>query len=148
MSAAERAASAGQPQERSTRQKRAIAAVLNEADGFQSAQELHLELRRRGEHVGLTTVYNQLRSLAEGGDVDVLRPDGGEALYRRCAAGGHHHHLVCRVCGRSVEVMGADIEQWTARVGQENGFSDVSHTVEVFGTCGPCARRAGPRSDD
>ena len=48
------------PQERSTRQKRALAAVLEAADTFRSAQELFTELRARGENVGLTTVYNQL----------------------------------------------------------------------------------------
>ena len=59
------------PQERSTRQKRALAAILESSDGFRSAQDLFTELRARGENVGLTTVYNQLRALAEAGDIDV-----------------------------------------------------------------------------
>ncbi len=46
---------------RSTRQKRALAVVIDDAQEFRSAQELHEALRGRGEHVGLTTVYNQLR---------------------------------------------------------------------------------------
>ena len=126
------------PQERSTRQKRALAGALESSDTFRSAQELYTELRASGENVGLTTVYNQLRALAESGEVDVLRSDEGESLYRRCATGDHHHHLVCRRCGRTVEVEGPEVERWAERVATENGFVGVSHTLEVFGTCAEC----------
>jgi Fur family ferric uptake transcriptional regulator len=51
----------------------------------------------------------------------------------------HHHHLVCRSCGRSVEVEGPEVEAWASSVAAQHGFTDVSHTVEVFGTCQVCA---------
>src|SRR5579875_1737080 len=126
------------PQERSTRQKRALAAVLDAGQGFRSAQELHAELRARGERVGLTTVYNQLRVLAEAGELDALRSDDGETRYRRCNSDEHHHHLVCRHCGRAVEVEGPEVERWAARTAARHGFADVTHTVEVLGTCTAC----------
>ena len=125
-------------QERSTRQKRALASVLDESKSFRSAQDLFTELRSRGQNVGLTTVYNQLRVLAETGDVDALRADDGETLYRRCST-EHHHHLVCRDCGRTVEVEGPEVERWARRVASANGFTKPSHTVEIFGTCADCA---------
>jgi Fur family transcriptional regulator, ferric uptake regulator len=125
---------------RSTRQKRALAAVIDEAQEFRSAQELHEELRSRGEAVGLTTVYNQLRALADAGLVDTVRSPEGEVLYRRCGTTGHHHHLVCRACGRTVEFAGTAVERWAAKVAAEAGFVDVTHTVEVVGTCPDCAR--------
>ncbi len=90
---------------RSTKQRTAVSNLLDQLDDFRSAQELHEELRRRGEGIGLTTVYRTLQSLADAGQVDVLRTDSGEAIYRRCSA-HHHHHLVCRHCGRTVEVEG------------------------------------------
>lgn len=127
---------------RSTRQKRALAAVLDELEGFRSAQDLYGELRARGQRVGLTTVYNQLRALAEAGQVDSRRSEDGETLYRRCNTDDHHHHLVCRLCGRTVEVAGRPVERWAARVAADQGFVDVAHTVEVMGTCRDCARRS------
>jgi Fur family transcriptional regulator, ferric uptake regulator len=126
------------PQERSTRQKRALAAALDSSDGFRSAQELHAELRARGENIGLTTVYNQLRALAETGDIDALRADDGETLYRRCDTEAHHHHLVCRHCGRTIEVEGPQVEQWAARVAAKYSYIEVTHTVEILGTCADC----------
>jgi Fur family transcriptional regulator, ferric uptake regulator len=122
---------------RATRQRAAIAALLENLDEFRSAQELHDELRRRGEGIGLTTVYRTLQQLAANGLVDTLRTDTGESVYRRCSE-DHHHHLVCRACGSTVEIQGGDVEEWASQVAREHGFSDVSHTIEIFGICGDC----------
>jgi Fur family ferric uptake transcriptional regulator len=124
---------------RPTRQRRAVAACLRELDEFRSAQEIHGLLRRGGDLVGLSTVYRTLQTLAEGGEVDVLRTEEGEALYRRCS-GSHHHHLVCRACGRTVEVEGPTVERWADEVAAAHGFTGVSHTLEIFGTCRGCTR--------
>jgi Fur family ferric uptake transcriptional regulator len=123
---------------RNTRQRTAVSALLGELEGFHSAQDLHAMLRDRGERVGLTTVYRTLQGLADLGEVDVMRPPGGEHLYRRCSE-GHHHHLVCRSCGRTVEVAGPAVEAWADRVAAQHRFVDVSHTMEIFGTCPSCA---------
>jgi Fur family ferric uptake transcriptional regulator len=127
------------PGRRSTRQRTAVAELLEQLSEFRSAQELHEELRKRGQGIGLTTVYRTLQSLVDAGEIDVLRTDAGEAVYRRCSD-HHHHHLVCRHCGRTVEVEGPAVEKWAEKIASENGFSEVSHTVEVFGTCADCAR--------
>ncbi|MGI5523258.1 Fur family transcriptional regulator [Micromonospora sp. CA-259024] len=124
---------------RNTRQRSAVSALLAEMEGFHSAQDLHAMLRQRGERVGLTTVYRTLQGLADAGEIDVMRPPGGEHLYRRCSV-GHHHHLVCRACGRTVEVAGPAVESWADRVAAQHGYADVSHTLEIFGTCPACVR--------
>ena len=123
---------------RATRQRAAISALLENLDDFRSAQELHDELRRRGEGIGLTTVYRTLQSMATAGQVDTLRTDTGESVYRRCSS-GHHHHVVCRCCGYTVEVEGPAVERWAQSIAEEHGFDDVSHTVEIFGTCRDCS---------
>src|SRR5580693_9201712 len=120
---------------RGTKQSEALAAALTSLPGFCSAQEIHAELRRRGEHVGLTTVYRHLQVLNEQGAVGTIRAPSGETLYRQCGSSAHHHHLTCRVCGSSVEVEGRVVEQWAAKVAAEAGFTSVDHTVELFGLC-------------
>ena len=124
--------------ERGTRQALALAAALESLPGFCSAQEIHAELRRKGEHVGLATVYRHLQVLSEDGRVDTIREASGETLYRQCRSEAHHHHLICRVCGASVEVEGRAVEQWAAKVAAEAGFTAVDHTVELFGLCPRC----------
>jgi len=123
---------------RNTRQRGAVSALLAETEGFHSAQDLHAMLRSRGEAVGLTTVYRTLVALADAGEIDVMHTAGGENLYRRCSD-GHHHHLVCRSCGRTVEVLGPAVETWAEKVATQHGYTDVSHTLEIFGTCPACA---------
>lgn len=123
---------------RNTRQRSAVSALLAEVDGFHSAQELHAMLRERGERVGLTTVYRTLQALADAGEIDVMRLPGGDHRYRRCSQ-EHHHHLVCRCCGRTVEVAGPAVESWAERVAAQHGYADISHTMEIFGTCPNCA---------
>ncbi|MFE3545809.1 Fur family transcriptional regulator [Nocardia sp. NPDC059177] len=132
---------------RSTRQRSAISALLGDIDEFRSAQELHDELRRRGEGIGLTTVYRTLQSLADAGMVDVLRTDSGESVYRQCSS-GHHHHLVCRRCGRTVEVEGPTVEAWAESIAGEHGFIEVSHTLEIFGTCRDCVRERAASTEE
>jgi Fur family ferric uptake transcriptional regulator len=121
-----------------------VADALARQDTFCTAQQLHAWMRQAGTRIGLTTVYRALTALAETGEVDSLRTDAGELAYRRCLR-GHHHHLICRACGRTVEVEGPPVEAWAADVAARAGYVDVTHTVEVFGTCGACA--AGGSAD-
>ena len=126
---------------RSTKQRAAVSALLDRLDDFRSAQEIHEELRRTGEGIGLTTVYRTLQTLADGGEVDVLRTASGEAVYRRCESAEHHHHLVCRRCGTAVEIEGPAVETWAQKVADTHGFTELSHTVEIFGLCRSCGDR-------
>ncbi len=123
---------------RATRQAAAVRDALAGRANFTSAQELHAVLRADGGGVGLTTVYRHLQALADAGVVDTLRTPDGESVYRLCGSSVHHHHLVCRSCGRTVEVEGRSVERWTRQVAEAEGFVDVDHTVEIFGTCSAC----------
>lgn len=125
------------PTARSTRQRRAVEAALDASADFRTAQEIHETLRREGDSVGLATVYRTLQVLTDAGEVDVVKTDGGEAVYRRCSS-SHHHHLVCRHCGRTVEIKGPAVEKWASAMATEHGYADVSHTIELFGTCPEC----------
>ena len=125
---------------RNTRQRGEVLALLEEVDDFRTPQQLHSDLRSNGAKVGLTTVYRTLQMLVDAGEVDTMRLPTGEQLFRRCGR-SHHHHLVCRQCGTTVEVEGPAVERWADKLAAEHGFIDVSHTLEIFGTCPRCARR-------
>lgn len=130
------------PRQRSTRQRRALVAELEASEGFRSAQDIYAALRGSGEKVGLATVYRALQSLVESGEVDQVQTDAGEAAYRLCSD-THHHHLVCRRCGRTVEIEGPAVERWADRVGADHGYAEVSHSVELFGLCPTCQGAGG-----
>lgn len=130
----------GKPEVRNTKQRRAIAGALRSLEDFISTQELHRRLQDEGQSVSLATTYRILQSMADAGEVDVLRNAEGEAIYRRCEAEHHHHHLVCRSCGAAVELEAPAVEEWADGTAAQHGFTDVDHTVEITGICGNCAR--------
>lgn len=124
---------------RTTRQRKAVREALAASAEFVSAQALHQTLRTDGSSVGLATVYRALAALAEEGEADALQ-SGGEVLYRACTP-THHHHLICRGCGRTVELEATAVERWAAQVAAEHGFTEPEHVVDIFGCCAACAAR-------
>ena len=123
---------------RQTRQGQAVLNVVVGSDNFRSAQDIHAALRAAGETVGLTTVYRHLALLTDEGRLDALQTADGELVYRRCHSEEHHHHVVCRHCGRGTEVELPDLERWAETTAKDLGYSDVTHTVEIFGVCAEC----------
>jgi len=128
----------GGGQVRVTRQRRAVSSVLDDIDGFRSAQQIHELLRSRGDKVGLTTVYRTLQAMADADEVDVLRADDGESLYRQCSSGGHHHHLVCRTCGHTEDVDCAASGIPCLEPVDGLGFAVDEAQVTFWGTCPTC----------
>ncbi|MCR2813961.1 transcriptional repressor [Microbacterium sp. zg.Y1090] len=124
--------------QRNTWQRERVRDALAEAPGFVSAQALHATLRDENTGIGLATVYRALAGLAAAGDADQLQSPEGEALYRACSTDGHHHHLICRRCGRTVEIAATDVEQWARRTAAQHGFTQAEHVVDIFGLCAAC----------
>jgi len=136
---------------RNTRQRDAIRHALDDtrSQGFIGAQQLYSNLRATGMKISLSTVYRGLHELAVAGEADTVQNEG-ESLFRVCAPGARHHHLVCRSCGKTVEVEGDEVERWVERVTRENGYAQASHVVDLFGYCPTCTNSAlvGRSCDD
>lgn len=122
---------------RNTWQKDAVKHALGETTGFVSAQQLHLVLRNHGSTIGLATVYRALADLAASGEADSLQSREGELLYRACGT-DHHHHLICRECGLTLEIEAERVETWADELAKTHGFTNPTHTIDIFGTCTKC----------
>ena len=118
-------------------------ATLIGDDRFRSAQQIYLELNLHGnERIGLTTIYRVLHTLAVQQVVESQRAEHGEVLYRLLSDGtGHYHHLLCRNCGRAVPYHPHDLERDAIRFAEGHGFTDVTHHIDVYGTCPQCQAR-------
>ncbi|SER55937.1 Fur family transcriptional regulator, ferric uptake regulator [Propionibacterium cyclohexanicum] len=125
---------------RRTRQQRVIREILDQGNDFRTAQQLHAQLTANGEQASLATVYRVLQNFARNGEVDTWRNPAGEVAYRHCSP-RHHHHLICRQCGRTVEIAGGPAEEWALRVATEHGFTQAEHHVEIYGLCPLCTSR-------
>lgn len=123
---------------RNTWQKTAVLEQLSNTDEFVSAQELHQKISQSGKKLGLTTVYRALTEMVEQGMADSLSISDGEMRYRICTP-EHHHHLICRVCGKTVEFDMPGFEELALEVAKANGFTELSHEIELFGVCAGCS---------
>jgi len=128
---------------RFTRLRAELLALLDEVGAFRTPLQLYRDRRGRGAGIGLTTVYRDLQWLYDAGEPTPCecRPASS------CSAGAgatHHHHLVCRTCAAAVEVCSPAMESWAVATGSDNGFTDVSHTLEIFGLCSYCSPRLHP----
>lgn len=127
--------------QRRTRQRTTVAETLAGLDGFKTAQDIHDLLRERGEKVGLATIYRHLQAMTDTGEVDVIRTTDGQASYRACgeATHHHHHHLICRDCGRTVEVELEGVEKLIEKLATTHGYTAVDHSLELRGRCAACS---------
>ena len=123
---------------RNTWQKTAVLEQLSNTDEFVSAQELHQKISQSGKKLGLTTVYRALTEMVEQGMADSLSISDGEMRYRICTP-EHHHHLICRVCGKTVEFDMPGFEELALEVAKADGFTELSHEIELFGVCKDCS---------
>ncbi|MDO4665879.1 MAG: Fur family transcriptional regulator [Actinomycetaceae bacterium] len=122
---------------RNTKQREAVKAFLEGKKAFFSAQQIFTQMVAEGTEISLPTVYRNLQRLADLDEVDVISVEG-ESLYRICATDHHHHHLVCRLCGKTVDIAGPEFERWVHNVADQAGFSEVTHSVDIFGICKKC----------
>lgn len=126
----------GGNRERSTRQRRIIRAVFEDADRPLSIEELLLAARRDQKAVSLSTVYRFVRALVDDGTVEALEI-AGKGLYYELAGKAHHHHFRCIPCGRVYELNDCvSVEE----LALPQDFHAVSHDLTVTGVCGACTR--------
>ncbi|WP_019970549.1 Fur family transcriptional regulator [Mycobacterium sp. 141] len=127
------------PRQRRTANKQAVLDALGSADTFRSAQHLFLQLhRRQPQRIALTSVYRILHSLAAEGVVETQSAEDGEALYRLRTGTEHRHYLLCRQCGRAVPFSPTALEEVAADLVRQHHFTEVTHRVDLYGTCPRC----------
>jgi len=82
-------------------------------------------------------VYDSLAILAKKGLVRRIQPAGSPALYED-RVGDNHHHLICRICGKTVDVDCAIGEAPCLHISSDWGFQIDEAEVVYWGTCPDC----------
>ena len=123
---------------RSTNARRAIGELVANRSGHFTAAELIGAAHERGLRVGRATVFRTLDMLAEQGALERIDLPTGEHAYVACAPQEHHHHVICRSCGKSVEVVDSGLQSVVGEIGRRSGFAIETHRLEFFGLCPTC----------
>lgn len=94
----------------------------------------------RGElgSVSMQAVYDSLAVLASEGLVRRIQPAGSPARFER-RVGDNHHHLICRICGRVVDVDCAVGSAPCLTAADTHGYDIDEAEVVYWGRCPSCA---------
>jgi Fur family transcriptional regulator, stress-responsive regulator len=91
-------------------------------------------------------VYDVLRTLTEKGLIRRVQPAGSPARYDP-RVGDNHHHVICRTCGKAVDVACAVGEARCLAAAADSGFRIDEVEVVYWGTCPGCLAEA-PGQDE
>ena len=106
-------------------------------------------VRREIGAISLQSVYDALGVLVEGQLIRRIQPAGSPARFET-RVGDNHHHLICRLCGRVVDVDCAVGSAPCLTATDDQGYEIDEAEVAYWGRCPDCVkkstRRAAPKS--
>ncbi len=85
-------------------------------------------------------VYDALAALSEAGLVRRIQPAGSAARYED-RVGDNHHHLICRACGRTVDVECAVGEAPCLEPADAAGYEVDEAEIVYWGRCPECQNK-------
>ena len=88
--------------------------------------------------ISLQSVYDALSLLAAEGLVRRIQPAGSPARYED-RVGDNHHHLICRTCGRMVDVDCAVGAAPCLTPANDMGYEIDAAEVTYWGLCPECS---------
>ncbi len=115
-----------------------ILKILDQADPHHiSVEDIHRQLIRSGEDIGLATVYRVLTQFETAGLVKRHNFVGGQAVFE-LDQGEHHDHMVCVNCGTVQEFFDEMIEQRQEAIVRQAQFTMTDHNLTIYGLCKKC----------
>jgi Fur family ferric uptake transcriptional regulator len=88
--------------------------------------------------ISLQSVYDALALLVAEGLLRRIQPAGSPARYED-RVGDNHHHLICRSCGRMVDVDCSVGSAPCLTAADDNGYSIDTAEVTYWGLCPACS---------
>ncbi|PPK92073.1 Fur family ferric uptake transcriptional regulator [Kineococcus xinjiangensis] len=128
---------------RATRPRVAVLDVLDAAtdDRHLAVADVCARVRADLGAVSTQAVYDCLEALTSAGLARRIEPAGHPARYES-RVGDNHHHLVCRGCGRTVDVDCAIGAAPCLEPSSSQGFVVDEAEVTFWGRCPSCTTRA------
>ena len=105
-----------------------------------SADQVAEIVRSKIGTISRQAVYDALATLFEKGMIRRIQPSGSAALYED-RVGDNHHHLICRACGKTVDVECAVGHKPCLTAADDMGYEIDEAEVIYWGVCPECRER-------
>jgi Fe2+ or Zn2+ uptake regulation protein len=126
---------------RVTPQRRAVLKAVSEQPHV-TAETVAETVRDGIGSVSVQAVYDALSTLTESGLLRRIQPAGSAARYE-ARVGDNHHHLICRICGRTVDVNCTVGEAPCLTPVEGHGYEVEEAEVIYWGRCPDCRVEKG-----
>jgi Fur family transcriptional regulator, ferric uptake regulator len=121
---------------RLTPQRQLVLEAVEEL-GHATPEKILTVVRQKARGINMSTIYRTLELLEELQLVSHAHLGDRAPTYHAIST-PDHAHLVCRTCGRVIEVAASEIEPLSEALRGRHGFAiDVRH-LAIFGTCTNC----------
>lgn len=124
-----------------TSQRALIFDVFWSIDTHISPEELYGLVKEKDPSIGQATVYRTLKLLSDSGIAREVDFGDGVTRYEPYFGQSHHDHLICKICGKSVEVFDERIEKLQEKLARKNGFTLTGHNMYLYGICSECSTK-------
>ena len=124
------------PNHRNTVQRQIIHNALVNQDNHPTVDELYLQILKNHPTISKTTVYRNLRILAQSGLArKILTPDGIERYDKNT---NHHYHFKCQLCDGIFDISIPLKQNLDSIVSKEYNFDVFGHEMVFTGQCHLC----------
>jgi Fur family ferric uptake transcriptional regulator len=127
---------------RTTPARFAVLDAVLQSQGHFNAESLYYRMISSGVKISKATVYNTLDVLQECGIVSKYRFAESTSRYEKAVGRPHHHHMICLECGDILEFINDKLERIQEDVCQQRDFAPQSSSLQIFGTCSKCRKKA------
>ena len=123
-----------------TAQRLAVLAAVSRQP-HATADDIAQAVRAEIGVISRQAVYDALGALVDKGLVRRIQPAGSAARYED-RVGDNHHHLICRTCGRTVDVDCRVGEAPCLTAAKDAGYEIDEAEVIYWGRCPECVARS------
>ncbi len=122
---------------RLTPQRMLVIEALHNAESHISAEEIYEQLHARYPYSNISTIYRTLELLKKLNLV--TETDFGEGRVRyHVAEKSHHHHLVCRTCGKVIDLDESVLSSLKGTLLRDYDFTADLRHLAISGECSDC----------
>ena len=118
-----------------TKYAKKILEIVSSSHSHMTAEEIFDVLRQTYPTVVLATVYNNLNRLWQD---DLIRKVSVEGMPDRYDRIQRHDHLVCKQCGRLLDI---DLGDLTKQLEKKAGLSILSYDLKLTYLCEDCKKK-------
>lgn len=134
-----------------TQRQTVMEVIIKNRDKHLSVEEIFNELKGSNVHVGLATVYRNIKIFEKIGFVRHIALGDGDLRYQVIdpEEKREHYHLICESCGDVIDIENAvDIpkhllERFEKKVFIEKGFAVTHQKIQFYGKCKRCSTLPG-----